>query len=311
MRTEQPLISVILCFFNEERFLSESVQSVLNQTYSNWELILVDDGSTDGSVGIAKELSLNYSSIKYVDHENHSNRGLSASRNAGVKVAQGEFIAVIDADDVWLPQKLEVQLDLMFTYPKATVLLEPSLYWYSWNNKLAKDVLIPVGAAGNAVYEPPKLMLQLYPLGAGSAPCPSGIFCKRSVFERSLFEESYRGIYQMYEDQAFLCKLYLRENILVSSVCNNWYRQRPASLVSAVYETGKYDVVRKYYLDWFTEFYKKEGVVYPEVEHLLKQALFPYVQPKRYFWFVTIPRKIKRRVVRVLVMLGLLHYPKK
>ena len=312
MNSVQPVVSVILCFYNEERFLSEAVQSVLHQTYTSWELILVDDGSSDKSVGMAKKYAADYpDKIIYLEHEGHSNNGLSASRNAGIKIARGQFIAVIDADDVWLAGKLTNQLSLFEYHPDASVILESSLYWYSWNDTKARNIPIPIGVPQDRVYEPPQLMLALYPLGKGAAPCPSGIMIKRSVFDKSKFEESFRGIYQMYEDQGFLCKIYLREKVFVSSGCNNQYRQRPSSLVSAVYETGKYDTVRKHYLDWFEEFLKNEESHHEEVNKLLRKAFLPYRHPIVYQLTEQIPKKIKSKIAGVLVKLGVLHYPKK
>ena len=312
MKDDQPLVSIILCFYNEERFIEQAVQSVINQTNTSWELILVDDGSSDLSVGMAKKYAEEYpDKIIYMEHEGHSNKGLSASRNAGIKISRGQFVAVIDADDVWLAGKLANQLFLFENHPDASVILESSLYWYSWNDPKARDIPIPIGVAQDRVYEPPQLMLALYPLGKGAAPCPSGIMVRRSVFDKSKFEESFRGIYQMYEDQGFLCKIYLREKIFVSSACNNQYRQRPSSLVSAVYETGKYDSVRKYYLDWFEEFVKNEESHREEVNKLLRKAFLPYRHPIQYQLTDQFPKKIKSKIARVLVKLGVLHYPKK
>jgi glycosyltransferase involved in cell wall biosynthesis len=75
------LVSVITCFYNEEAFLSEAVNSVLNQEYTHWELLLVDDGSTDESVQIAKQFAADFpEKIFYVDHPAHQNKGLSSSR---------------------------------------------------------------------------------------------------------------------------------------------------------------------------------------------------------------------------------------
>ena len=232
MSSELPLVSVVLCFYNEERFIHASVQSVLQQTYPSWQLLLVDDGSSDQSVAIAKKYVADYpGKITYVEHDGHANKGLSASRNAGIKLATGQFVAFIDADDVWLPHKLTNQLSIFSNHTDATVILESSSYWYSWNDLKAKDILIHVGVAADKVYRPPHLMLALYPLGKGAAPVPSGIIVRRTVLDKTLFEESFKGIHQMYEDQGFLCKIYLREKVFVSAQCNNLYRQRSSSLV--------------------------------------------------------------------------------
>src|SRR5689334_8794235 len=115
-----PLVSVVLIFLNEERFLSEAIDSVLVQTYSNWELLLVDDGSVDGSSRIAKQYAeQNTERVRYVEHPGHENRGMSASRNLGIQNASGEFIAFLDADDVWLPNKLRRQLAILSEHPDA------------------------------------------------------------------------------------------------------------------------------------------------------------------------------------------------
>ena len=80
---DEPLVSVVLCFYNEKLFLGEAIQSVLSQEYRKWELILVDDGSSDESTDIAKAYAAQYPDrIFYVDHAYHQNKGLSASRNA-------------------------------------------------------------------------------------------------------------------------------------------------------------------------------------------------------------------------------------
>src|SRR5690606_29578368 len=105
--TRRPTISIVLCFLNEERFLEEAIQSVLAQDYTDWELILVDDGSEDYSTVMAKRYATHHDGrIKYIHHAGHGNQGLAASRNLGVEHARGAYIAFLDADDAWLPGKL-------------------------------------------------------------------------------------------------------------------------------------------------------------------------------------------------------------
>ena len=306
-RKTTPLVSVVLCFYNEERFLQEAVQSVLDQDYNHWELILVDDGSSDGSVSIAKSYAENYpGKIFYLDHPGHQNKGLSASRNSGIRKAKGEFIAFIDADDVWLPHKLSFQLTIFRTHPEVTVLLEASLYWNSWMDNRKQDTVVSVGVP-EGIYDPPTLMEELYPLGKGSAPCPCGIMIRHEVTQRCAFEESFRDIYQMYEDQAFLCKVYLKETVYVSSACNNKYRQRPSSLVSSVNQNGKYHIVRSYYLQWFAVYLKSQESS-KRVRALLERARAPYLKPLWYKLTTLYPRRAKGYAAKYLVKLGVLSY---
>jgi glycosyltransferase involved in cell wall biosynthesis len=310
MKSYENMVSIILCFYNEERFLKEAIQSVLTQDYSNWELILVDDGSSDKSTDIARRYAADYPrKIFYTHHPAHCNKGLSASRNEGIKIAKGNFVAFIDADDVWFPEKLSYQLAIFKKHPYITVILEASSYWKSWMKDSDNDITIPVGVK-EGVYSPPQLMLSLYPLGKGAAPCPSGIIVRSMVLTRCKFEESFRGIFQMYEDQAFLCKVYLTETVFVSAACHNLYRQRPSSLVSSVHETGKYHTVRYYYLRWFSDYLKKQPISYSAVNRLVDKALMPYDQPLIYKLTHELPRIGKDIVARLLIKLGLLKYNK-
>ena len=308
--TEQPLVSVVLCFYNEKLFLREAVESVLLQDYRNWELLLVDDGSSDESTQIALDYAERYPyKITYVEHAYHQNRGLSASRNAGIRKCNGSLVAFIDADDVWLPGKLRYQVGIFKNNPNVTVVLEASLYWNSWRDPRKQDVLIHVGAT-EGVYKAPQLMLNLYPLGKGAAPCPSGIMVRRPVLRRCVFEELFRGIFQMYEDQAFLCKVYLKETVFVSGACNNKYRQREASLVSSVHDSGNYHKVRSYYLYWFRDYLHAQPVRYRSVEKLLRKAQMPYREPFMYKLLVDIPQQARKLAMRVLIRLGILKYSK-
>ena len=306
----QPLISVILCFYNEERFLEEAVLSVMNQDHENWELILVDDGSSDGSSKIARQYADDHpDKILYLEHAAHANKGLSASRNVGIKKVTGDYVAFLDADDVWLPEKLSEQLKVFQANPDVTVVLEASEYWRSWNNPKDNDIIIPIGAKAG-IYSPPQLLLSLYPLGKGAAPCPSGIMVKKIVLRRCYFEENFRGMYQMYEDQAFLCKVYLKETVFVSEASHNRYRQRPASLVSSVHHAGNYHTVRKFYLNWFQEFLRHYPVEYKDVNRALRRTQMKYRTSWARRLKIELPRMFKSIVARVLVKLGLLKYHK-
>ncbi len=103
---DRPSVSVIIIFLNAERFFEEAIASVFAQTYDRWELLLVDDGSTDASTAIARRYARRYPDrVRYLEHPDHSNRGASSSRNLGVQHARGAYIAFLDSDDVWLPRK--------------------------------------------------------------------------------------------------------------------------------------------------------------------------------------------------------------
>lgn len=111
----RPLVSVIMSFFNNEETLRNSVDSVMNQSYSNIELLLVDNCSTDGSTGIALEYNKKYDNVIYFKTEQNSG-GPAVPRNIGIDFAKGEYLAFIDSDDVWKDNKLNRQLKKICDY---------------------------------------------------------------------------------------------------------------------------------------------------------------------------------------------------
>ncbi len=106
-----PLVSVIMPAYNSAGFISEAIGSVLQQTYPHWELIVIDDASTDTTVSIVDFLVEKDPRISLI--KNNKNEGPGSSRNAGIQAAKGDFIAFLDSDDLWLPEKLEIQLQFM------------------------------------------------------------------------------------------------------------------------------------------------------------------------------------------------------
>lgn len=104
------MISIIIPIYNSEKYIGECIQSVLNQTYDKFELILVDDGSTDASYKICQEYSRKDCRIKLIQKKNG---GVSSARYEGLKIAQGEYIAFLDNDDIWLPDFLQYTIKIM------------------------------------------------------------------------------------------------------------------------------------------------------------------------------------------------------
>ncbi|AFJ01902.1 Putative N-acetylgalactosaminyl-diphosphoundecaprenol glucuronosyltransferase [Methylophaga frappieri] len=114
------LVSIITPLHNAEEYITQTIESVLGQTYSNWELIIVDDVSSDNSVVLVEKYVAQYARVKLIRLEQNS--GAAVARNAAIKVAKGRYLAFLDSDDLWLPTKLEKQLAFMqetghpFTY---------------------------------------------------------------------------------------------------------------------------------------------------------------------------------------------------
>lgn len=108
------MVSIIMPAYNSSRFIKDSILSVLSQTYSDWELIIVNDHSTDDTVDIVNSLLEKDRRIKLL-YNHDTTRGAYFSRNLGLRSAKGRFICFLDSDDKWLPEKLERQLDTMIS----------------------------------------------------------------------------------------------------------------------------------------------------------------------------------------------------
>jgi glycosyltransferase involved in cell wall biosynthesis len=287
-----PLISIITCFLNEGRFIEEAIKSVLHQEYTHWELFLIDDGSSDKSTDIAKMYANKYpDKIIYLDHEEHANKGVSASRNRALNIASGEYIAVLDADDFWLPQFLSNVIVIM-EHQKASMVCEASKYWKSWKEDGEKiNKVIPVGAEENKLYSPLELMCELYPLGKGGAPSPCAILMKKDVLKR---HGGFNEAFGLYEDQIFLTKFYINEYVYISSSCHNWYRIREGSVVHTYRTTGKYFQERGKYLIWLEQYLLENNINSLQIQEQLNRAFLPYRRPNYFYFFHHVPNRLKR-----------------
>ncbi|APD86967.1 hypothetical protein BM527_13215 [Alteromonas sp. Mex14] len=111
------LVSIVMPVFNREKFLELAIESIKQQTFTNWELIIVDDGSSDDSFNTAKSLLLDVNQNSKVIKQ--TNSGPGAARQAGVDLAAGQFIAFYDSDDEWLPEHLSTLINYLKTYPQV------------------------------------------------------------------------------------------------------------------------------------------------------------------------------------------------
>ncbi|WP_409190056.1 glycosyltransferase family 2 protein [Bradyrhizobium sp. RDM4] len=301
-----PLVSIIMIFLNAEAFMAEAVESVIVQTYSNWELLLVDDGSTDRSTRLALEFARRHpDKIRYLEHPGHANRGMSATRNLGIGAARGELISFIDSDDVWEPNKLVDQVRIMGEHPGLGMTCGAVLYWGSWAGD--HDFLIPTGHVFDRPVPKPEALHALYPLGKADAPCPSDVMIRADVLTRiGGFEEHFTGEKQAYEDQGCFSKLYLEAPVYFSSKVWLKYRQHPASCLTTVRREGQYGGVRLYYLSWLKRYLKAKGVMDPRIDEAIDRAMWRYLHPVIYR-LLTFPYGLLERVFRRIGKHYVLH----
>jgi glycosyltransferase involved in cell wall biosynthesis len=263
------LVSCIIIFLNEEKYLAEAIESVREQSYSNWELLLVDDGSTDGSASLARSYAdREPQRIRYLTHPGRVNRGMSASRNLGLAKANGSLVGFLDGDDRWLPHKLWRQVELFKANASAIVVSGSTNYWHSWNEAAGTaDRLVRVGELlgsdppacaldQDQLHDASSLMTNLYPLGSGVPASMSNMLMRRkSALAVGGFEEAFRGLF---EDQVFLAKIYLAGPFYVSSECFDLYRQHTESCCSTTRKQVARDLRRRFFR-WWSSYLDRAG----------------------------------------------------
>ena len=281
--TARPLVSVIVPVYRAERFLRETIESVRAQTYDAWELLLVDDGGGDGSAAIASEyVARERHRMMLLSHAGGKNRGASASRNLAIRHARGAYIALLDADDVWLPTKLHEQVALLEEHPHVGMLYGNSLYWYGWSNApadRARDRVPDLGFAHDTVIGPPRLLERCL-RGTVAVPCPCSVILRREAVERSGgFNEGFIGANASSEDLVFFAKVMLREHVLVANRIWDRYRRHPDS----VYERAKADglavAARYHYLEWLQDFIETNRLADDELRSAVQWAMTRARQP--------------------------------
>jgi len=298
------LVSISIPVLNGERFLAEAVESVLAQTYPHWELFIVDDGSSDKTTEIAHSYPEKMpDKIFCLEHPGHQNRGLPASRNLGAIRSRGEFLAFIDSDDTWLPEKLAEDVSLMRAHPEAGLLFGRSEYWYDWNQQMSgqRQNHIPSIAPGTKLYTPPTLLVSSYPFGIYGSPCPSSFFARRDAFDRlgGFVEHFNPRTHQLFEDIAFLTKSYLNVPILVSSACMHRYRCSAFSMTESVAKSSTFEAERRFFFEWQKRYLREQNVLDPEIWRAVRKES----------WFYSLPipdaaaklmRRIQNKIARTL-----------
>ena len=270
----QPLISVIIIFLNAERFIAEAIESVFGQNYDDWELLLVDDGSSDASSVIGRRYTEQHpEKVYYLEHAGHQNRGMSASRNLGIRYARGEYIALLDADDVWLPNKLQYQVDILNRYPEAGMVVGPIQWWYSWTDEsedFARDfvAIFPPELQSDSLVQPPQLLISL--LRQATVSATSSLLRSKIVDAVGGFEEDFRG---MFEDQAFAAKIYLTAPVFVAADCHYKWRKHPDSCCAVAVETAQYEHARYDFLRWLQRYLSQRQISHTELHLTLENEL--------------------------------------
>jgi glycosyltransferase involved in cell wall biosynthesis len=265
MNSSLPLVSCTVIFLDAEKFLSEAVESVLAQTYENWELFLVNDGSSDASSAIALDYHSRYpEKIHFLEHKEGLNRGKNASRNLGIQHSKGEYIALLDADDVWLPAKLAEQVAIMENTLEAGMIYGRTQIWTSWAGASASqdgDSVFDLGVQPNTLIQPPLLVINLLEGWAQTPTTCNALIRSTVIDELGGFDEDF---HEIFEDQIFFAKIELTYPVYVADAVWAKYRQHPASSF-AQHSAARYEDRSGVYLaqlrffDWLEHFLSEQS----------------------------------------------------
>jgi glycosyltransferase involved in cell wall biosynthesis len=251
-------VSVIVCFRDAEAHLEQAIASVEAQDHERFELILVDDGSTDSSTRIARAAaSRDPARIRFLDHPGHANLGKSSSRNAGLRAARGEYVVFLDADDLLLSGKLSHQAAFLDAERDVDAVYGRTWYWdEQGDGGHTRQHLSRLGVRWGATHEPPDLLVRFLEQ-PGSVPCLCAFMARRAELLRlGGFDES---LQHLYEDQTLIAKLALHCRIRVDAAPGERYRQHEGSSTRRAIREGTYhpwrpNAARQTYLDWLQRY---------------------------------------------------------
>lgn len=254
-----PRVSVIVIFLDAGDFLAEAIESVRAQSLTSWESCSSTTVRCDASTATARRYADEEPwRISYFEHPEHANRGMSASRNLGIRHARAGLLSFLDADDALHPTALEEQAALLTALPDVGLVYGALEYWYSWTGAAAdrsRDFVHALRVPPETRFDPPELLTLFL---QNRAFVPSGVLVRRGVVEEvGGFEESFRDLF---EDQAFAAKVCLASPVYVSGRCWYRYRQHQDSYCLRAKREGRYTPAREPFLRWLAGYLEARGL---------------------------------------------------
>lgn len=265
-----PLISIIIPTYNKSQYLKEAIESVLNQTYKEIEVIVVDDGSTDNTGEVVK--SFDDPRVIYFFQKN---KGPAAARNSGLRRAKGKYIAFLDSDDLWLKEKLKKQIDFMEKNSEIG-LLGTGCYEITDKGKIIGKKIFPIK---NEILQ--KDLIKYNPF------IQSSVMVKREVFDKvGLYDENFRES-EDYELWLRIAENYKIRNLAEPLVMKRYYREglSPAKDKEQLYfvlEAKKAAIHRGQYLRW-CYLYLLKSWIFMRIPFSLRRIIRIYLLKKRFY----------------------------
>lgn len=232
----KPTVSIITPYLDPGAYLAEAIASVEEQTFAGWELLLVDDGSSDESRAIADAGGARDSRIRSLERPSDTTAGAAAARNWGISHATGEFLVFLDADDRLLPGKLGTEVALMERYSEIGMTCGGTIWWYPREER--RNWTDEARSLRPGLYDGSVLLNRAMLLQRMHVPCLCGVMVRRRDLPAgSPFEEAFA----LYEDQTLLVKMMLSAPVYIGRHLTALYRQHPHSTSARAEEAGDYE----------------------------------------------------------------------
>ena len=270
------LVSIVLPYLNMARYLPAAVESVLAQSYPEWELIIVDDGSRPEQARLARDLAGRHAlRVRVLAHTDGLSHGASATRNVGLADARGYYVAFLDADDIWLPEKLARQVDLLERFPRAAMTFARVRY-FSDDPHAALEYDQPFGSLREGVYEPPQLTLEFL-RDASIYPCPTAVLLRREALGAvGGFDPRFRKVRT---DLVAWTKINTHYAVHADSRIVARYRQHPASSVAQMNAAGDYLHYELAFYRWLLRYIES-------LPPAVRTAIEPFACERMYYYSV-------------------------
>ncbi len=265
-----PKVSVVIPLYNGGRYIESTLMSVFSQSYQCYEIVVVDDGSSDeGPDKVSKILEKHPDRIQLLRHPDNGNHGIAASRNLAIRNAKGYYIAFLDQDDIWLPDKLEKQIAALQQYPEASLVYAKVFYIDEGGKEKKIRGIHPTygkGITGNPLNIFSKLIQEDF--------IPNlTVLVKKSCLERvGLLDEGPR--YE-YEDWLLLSKLaYFYKFLFIPEVLGKW-REHSNNYSSNIFNTGQFrDAEEHCTIALFSFLVNESGVAVNKIRKHLRRRIW-------------------------------------
>ncbi len=276
-----PAVSIIMPVLDMATFVNASINSVLRQTIDEWELVVVDDGSTDGTSQIIDEYAARDPRVRLLAHPDAVNRGTAASRNLGLREARGSVVGFLDGDDLYEPDALASILRILQQNSDISAVYGATRWFYMEAGRPAH--LEHLSVSTERTYPPPQLLRRVLVRQEGDIPCTCSFFCRREVaLSVGGFEERFR----LYEDQSLWAKIFLHHPVHVTGRILSNYRQNDASTSAKAIRAGDYrpdgrSPAERDFFEWLEEVVHVAGIYDTGLDRDIQDRLAPYRHPFR------------------------------